>query len=304
MTSVRDQVDRVSHWRHRIELPGGVVTPGTQDTQAQLAMLHLPAELSGRSVLDIGCSDGFFSFECEKRGAARVLAVDNYSSIIFDSNSGFQVAHQALGSKVEFRQADLFTLDPQEFGRFDLVLFLGVLYHLRHPLLALDRLSELCNDQLILETELSSPRGLWGALKRRVVGADNTNAGMRFHEADDLNRDPTNWWTPTPKCVEGMLRSSGFCGVQTVATHRARGVTHGFSPAHGDDVTTMLRIHGKVGLARVAAAIQGEAVQPETVESVLRSMTIPEFARFRQALAEQSSSWQEEKSSQKAADGA
>ena len=133
----------VLRWRHRISLPDGTVTPGVQDSPALLKRLQLPEDLSGKTVLDIGCSDGFYSFECERRGASRVLAVDNYSSPLIDSPSGFHMAHALLHSKVEFRQADLFSLNPDKDGCFDIVLFLGVLYHLRHPLLGLESISKL-----------------------------------------------------------------------------------------------------------------------------------------------------------------
>ena len=137
----------VPRWRHRISLPDGTVTPGVQDSPALLKRLQLPEDLSGKTVLDIGCSDGFYSFECERRGASRVLAVDNYSSPLVDSPSGFHMAHTLLNSKVEFRQADLFSLDPDEDGCFDIVLFLGVLYHLRHPLLGIERIASLCREK-------------------------------------------------------------------------------------------------------------------------------------------------------------
>ena len=286
MTSTEERVRTIAHWRHRIELPDGVVTPGTQDTQAQLAMLHLPADLRGKSVLDIGCSDGFFSFECEKRGAARVLAIDNFSSMYVDSPSGFHVARELLASRVEFRQADLFSLDVREIGSFDLVLFLGVLYHLRHPLLAIEHLAGLCADQLVLETELASPRGVMGALKRRLVGADNAASSMLFHEGDEVNRDPTNWWSPTARCVEAMLRSSGFCDVKTVARRRARGVIQGFSPRHGADVPELERNYGSAEVARHLNAILGESNSEASLESRLRSLSIPQFAMLRQTLAE------------------
>src|SRR5438874_870007 len=125
MQSTPSAVTQVARWRHQIPLPGGIITPGSQATLEQVKGLGIPADLSGKAVLDIGCSDGFFSFECEKRGAARVLAVDNFSSVYIDTPSGFAAAHALLQSKVEFRQIDLFDLKPAEVGQFDLVLFLG-----------------------------------------------------------------------------------------------------------------------------------------------------------------------------------
>ena len=301
MATVQERIGVVSHWRHRIELPDGVVTPGSNDTRQLLAMINLPGDLTGKTVLDVGCSDGFFSFECEKRGAARVLAVDDFSSVYFDTPTGFQVAHELLGSRVEFRQADLFGLDPDAIGRFDLVLFLGVLYHLRHPLLALERLAHLCQDQVIVESELASPRGLWGAVKRRIRGADNATSSMLFHESDELNHDPTNWWTPTPKCIEAMLRSCGFCGVRTVCVHRARGVSHGFAPHHGDDVPRLVQTYGPSEVATAATTVLEHPVDPEQAVAELQSAAIFQLAAIRQLLVEQASKqWHEQNRRDKA----
>src|SRR5438874_13568446 len=106
--TVGEKVAAVPHWRHRIQLPGGVVTPGSQDTLAQLPTIGMPDSLTGLTVLDVGCSDGFYSFESEKRGAIRVLAVDNYSSVYIDNPTGFNVARESLDSRVDFLKSDLF----------------------------------------------------------------------------------------------------------------------------------------------------------------------------------------------------
>jgi tRNA (mo5U34)-methyltransferase len=139
-------------WFHRIDLGGGLITPGVDDTPAKLHRLQLPEKFSGRSVLDIGAWDGFFSFEAERRGARRVLATEIWAGR--GTKAGFELARRALGSRVEDRRVDVFDLSPGAVGVFDLVLFLGVLYHLRHPLLALERVSSVTGGQLILETHV------------------------------------------------------------------------------------------------------------------------------------------------------
>ena len=126
-------------WYHCIELRPGIVTPGLAGGAHSLPYYGIPEDLSGKSVLDIGCWDGFFSFECEKRGAERVVAADNWENAGRDA---FDFARTELGSKVEPLECDIYDL-PDKLGgeRFDVVLFLGVLYHLRHPLLALEKVA-------------------------------------------------------------------------------------------------------------------------------------------------------------------
>lgn len=207
-------------WYHTIDLGGGVVTNGVDDSPQRLARIDLPASLTGLSVLDIGAWDGFFSFECERRGAARVVAADYYSwhASGWGTKAGFQLARTALESRVEDVDIDVMDLSPDRVGTFDVVLFLGVLYHLRHPLLALEKVASVTRGLLILETVVD------------MVGFDRPAAA--FYPERELNNDPTNWWGPNPAAVHGMLRSVGFETVRTVTPPRsalyraARGVYH------------------------------------------------------------------------------
>lgn len=283
VAAVKREIARVPRWRHRITLPGGIVTPGTQDTLTAGVYFGIPDDLTGKSVLDIGCSDGYFSFECERRGAAHVLAIEDFSSVFVDAPIGFNVAHRLLGSQVEFRQMDLFDLDPRVVGAFDLVLFLGVLYHLRHPLLALERIASVCRGQLIIETLIApEPR----RLERLVAGRFGRRSAryMKFYEGDEVNRDPTNWWPPSPAGMLAMLRSCGFCDVQMLL--RSTGVFHAFDPRHGDDVERLVERHGAQLVARAAAEILAEEVLPNSVSDRLRAVSISQFAAVRQHAAE------------------
>ncbi len=193
-------------WFHSIDLGGGVVTNGIVDTAYRLALLDLPASLEGLSVLDIGAWDGFFSFECERRGASRVVAADHYSwhGPGWGTKAAFQLAREALGSRVEDVDIDVMDLSPERVGTFDVVLFLGVLYHLRHPLLALERVASVTGNLLILETVVD------------MVGI--RRPAMAFYPDRELNGDPTNWWGPNVPAVRGMLTSVGFQQVRTTAT--------------------------------------------------------------------------------------
>ncbi len=191
-------------WFHTIDLGHGIVTPGLDDTPRKLADIKMPADLSGRTVLDIGAWDGFFSFEAERRGAKRVLATDSFcwSGDAWGSKQGFELARQALGSEVEDRFIDVMDLSPEAVGVFDLVLFLGVLYHLRHPLLALEKVAAVTTGCLILETEVD------------LIGA--RHPAMAFYPGTELNNDPTNWWAPNPRALAGMLKAAGFSRIEVV----------------------------------------------------------------------------------------
>jgi tRNA (mo5U34)-methyltransferase len=191
-------------WYHRIDLGNGLVTPGTDDSQDRLQKIALPEDLRGWSVLDVGAWDGFFSFEAERRGASRVLATDSYSwdGGGWGTQAGFQLARRALNSRVEDQKIDVLDLSPERVGVFDLTLFLGVLYHMRHPLLALERVASVTGKMLILDTHVDL--------------LDHARPLMAFYPNRELNDDPTNWWGPNPAAVEAMLQTVGFREVKLV----------------------------------------------------------------------------------------
>ncbi len=199
-------------WYHTIDLGQGIVTPGADDTAARLPKIGMPSDLRGRSVLDIGAWDGFWSFEAERRGAARVVASDHYSWHgagwgTGQGKAGFELAREALGSRVEDVDLDVLDLSPERLGTFDVVLFLGVLYHVPNPLLALERVAAVTRGLLILETVVD------------MVGISRPAAA--FYPGRELNDDPTNWWGPNHAAVGGMLRSLGFARVDVLSPPRA-----------------------------------------------------------------------------------
>ena len=203
---LRARVER-HRWYHTIDLGHGVVTKGVDDSAVRLARLRMPP-LAGKTVLDIGAWDGFFSFEAERRGAARVLATDSYSwhGGGWGSKAGFEMARAALGSKVEDLDIDVMDLSPERVGTFDVVFFLGVLYHVRHPLLTLERVASVTRECLILETVVD------------MVGI--SRPAMAFYPGRELNNDPTNWWAPNVPALEAMLGDLGFTRVTTVTPQR------------------------------------------------------------------------------------
>lgn len=291
MTQVQKEVDRVKHWRHTITLPGGVVTPGNQKTVEGGYCFGIPKNLQGKRVLDIGCSDGFYSFECERRGAVYVLAVDDFSSVYVDAPAGFHVAHEILQSKVEFRECNFMTLTPQDVGQFDVVLFLGVLYHLRHPLLALEHLAELCKEQLIIETLVAPPmnsildRAFFSLMallcksRRRQYPVDFQGKYMEFYEGEEVNHDPTNWWAPSIECLKAMLRSCGFCGIEEISDS---GSLIAFSPNHGTDAEQFMGTYKPDVLSAAYKETTGKELNANEKLSDIRNLSITQFSKLKQ----------------------
>jgi tRNA (mo5U34)-methyltransferase len=192
----RRQIERLQAlgWYHSIELPTGEVIRGFQSVE-QLRMrvrqFPIPEDLTGKRVLDIGAWDGWFTFECERRGA-EVVATD---CVPLDT---FLEARELLGSRAEYLALDVGELSARRLGRFDIVLFLGVLYHLRHPLLGLEKVLELCTDTALIESFV---------IERE---ARPVPAVMEFYERGELGGQIDNWCGPSPEALLAMCRSAGF----------------------------------------------------------------------------------------------
>jgi tRNA (mo5U34)-methyltransferase len=201
---LQTQASRI-RWYQTMDLGHGVRTQGFYDPAGKIHRYHLPDDLSGKSVLDVGAWDGFWSFEAERRGASRVLATDSFvwSGKTWGSKAGFELARRALRSNVEDMEIDVLDLSPERVGEFDVVLFLGVLYHMRHPLLALERVASVTRGLLILETAVDMVH------VRRPA--------LAFYPGSELGDDPTNWFGPNKRAVIGMLRAVGFTRVQAMA---------------------------------------------------------------------------------------
>lgn len=215
----RDDIARsvreLGRWFHNLDLNGVATAPehflGDYPRCKWRAFEHVvPSDLSGKSVLDVGCNAGFYSFEMKRRGARRVLAIDEDETYLAQARFAAEVYEQ----DVEFCQMSVY--DVAELReRFDLVIFMGVLYHLRHPLLALDLLRQHSARDLLLFQSM-----LRGAPERCAV-AEDYEFEQRDHFAapgypklhfveQRYASDPTNWWVPNKACAEAMLRASGF----------------------------------------------------------------------------------------------
>jgi len=212
---VRERVAGLGAWFHNLNLRGVQTAPdhflgNYPEIKWQAFADSIPADLSGKTVLDIGCNGGFYSIEMKRRGAERVVGID------FDERYLAQArfAAEVSGVEIDFRQMSVY--DVAQLGeKFDIVLFMGVLYHLRHPLLALDLIREHVTRDLFVFQSMQR-----GSSEMMPVKSD-----YQFWQTDIFDNpafprmyfiehryagDPTNWWVPNRACAEAMLRSAGF----------------------------------------------------------------------------------------------
>ena len=236
---VRRAVDEVPYWWHSIDVGHGIVTPGfkwggnQEARRLELDGLHLPS-LEGKTVLDIGAFDGFYSFEAERRGASRVVAIDHWVWLnlcggptpIFDfslshlppdglpppgaplpGKRAFDTAHRLLQSKVESIIVDFRYYDLDRLGTFDVVLFLGVLYHMEEPLTAMRRVADVTGTLAVIESEVLEIPG-WERIPL-----------VEFEPGAELNNDPTNWWVPNLAALRDLALGAGFDRAEVVGTN-------------------------------------------------------------------------------------
>lgn len=212
---IERKIGELGPWFHNLSLQGVQTAPNHfLGDYPSFKWRHfenaLPKDLTGLSVLDVGCNAGFYSIQMKLRGAKRVLGIDHDE--IYLNQAAF--AAKVLGLDISFQQMSVYEV-PQLRERFDLVLFMGVFYHLRHPLLALDLLRQhSTKDWFVFQSMLR------GSTKVATVAPDYPFSEttifdrpgypkMHFVEAD-YSGDPTNWWIPNRACAEAVLRSAGF----------------------------------------------------------------------------------------------
>jgi tRNA (mo5U34)-methyltransferase len=190
-----------------------VFVPGHNPVEQLCDLVQLPADLSGKRVLDVGAWNGCFSFECERRGAREVVAVSLEDPV----ETGFDRLKRLLGSRVRYVNGSVYALSPCQFGTFDVILFLGVLYHLRYPLLAIDRLRSVSRGEIFVETHVidNHPwlRGRLGFLSRLpLVGATLRRAPLwrQYREFELQAQDQSNWFGPNVVAVLEAFQSAGF----------------------------------------------------------------------------------------------
>jgi len=204
------------HWHQKWEIFPGVFTPGNNPIEELCNYAQLPQDLSGKRVLDIGAWNGCFSFECERRGAKEVIAY----SLENPDVAGFNKLKAVLDSKVKYIQGSVYALDPEILGRFDIVLFFGVLYHLRYPLLAIDRIRTVCSGTVYTETHIANsklllrkPFSLVGRLLNISAWFNSTPIWRQYKEYELHPEDRSNWFGPNMQAVVESFESAGFDAV-------------------------------------------------------------------------------------------
>lgn len=232
------RVDAIPYWYHKIELPGGVVTPGWAPLCAE--RYSIPQDLTGKRVLDIGAWDGYWTWEAIKRGAAEVVAIDDFSDTLgapIDRKhkwQTFDLCREAFGftervgdsdswrndagqqvARIEMSVYDL-PVNPvnrvNEVGPFDVIFFFGTIYHLKHPLLALEKIASVCDGALYVESACLDSYSVYrGGLGH---GYAQNDVVMEFYPGDQYGGNAGNWWVPTLQCLGAMMSSVGFQEVE------------------------------------------------------------------------------------------
>jgi tRNA (mo5U34)-methyltransferase len=234
--ALRERVSRTP-WFHSIDLGHGIVTPGAKPPavhQKEYAAIFDPVEVRGKSVIDIGAWNGAYSFEAKRRGAARVLATDHFAwrHPVLRGREAFELARSALDIDLEVGELDVPELTPERVGTFDVVLLLGVFYHLLDPIAALQQIAALATGVLIVETHTD-------ALEIR-------RPAMIMYPGAELDGDDSNWWGPNPACMVALLKQCGFAKVDAAWTRVGyRSIYHAWR-------TDELRRCGNIGERKMA----------------------------------------------------
>jgi tRNA (mo5U34)-methyltransferase len=215
-TRLQQEIDRLAPWFHNLHLPDGTQTVPNHalgDFPAnkwRVLEPHIPADLTGWRVLDIGCNSGFYSFKLAERGA-EVLGIDSDSHYLAQAH--WAAEQFGFGERVQFRQMQVYDLAHIQ-DEFDLVLFMGVFYHLRYPMLGLDIVAQKTRRLMVFQSlrlpgmEVADDPGDYDLLDRTPLMREGVPR-MVFIE-HRLANDPTNWWVPNHAGIEAMLRAAGM----------------------------------------------------------------------------------------------
>lgn len=191
-----EQMSKID-WMHTIDLGGGLVTPGKWPVNQYILAAFDSIDFRDKKVLDIGTCNGIWSFEAEKRGASEVHSIDYLSQVGYWCTPGYELAHTALGSRAQYNP-DVSVYEIEEIGvtDFDVIIFCGVYYHLKNPLLALAKLRKVLKTggSIIVEGPI-------------ILNDTGCYARFLYHDAEN---DPSNWWIPTRRCLAEWLESSFF----------------------------------------------------------------------------------------------
>ena len=201
------EVEKLGPWSQNIDLDGVMTAPRRALGEFVPA---IPANLAGKTVLDIGCNAGLYSIEMKRRGAARVVGIDSDESSLAQA----KFAASVTGAEIELRKMDVYEVGALR-EKFDLVLFMGVLAHLRHPLLALDIVHDrVVGGTMILQTMLRGSSDVFSIAADHPLAETDVFDARSYPKLHFVEKkyagDATWWWIPNRACVEAMLRSAGF----------------------------------------------------------------------------------------------
>ena len=227
---IQERIEKLGPWFHRIELGEGLVTKTASAVGEPVehprptwekVRACLPEDVSGKSVLDVGCNAGFYAVELKRRGAGRVVGVDSQRSLVRQA----AFVRDVLGLDIEYGRASVYDLDPRELGQFDVVLALGLIYHCKHLVLALERLYGVTRELLILETAVYPPKKAPASFAYDVGGLRPTLHPLAYVENPPEAKEAVyNWFLPGVESLRALLRNVGFDSVRALPrdAHRPR----------------------------------------------------------------------------------
>jgi tRNA (mo5U34)-methyltransferase len=232
----------VPYWYHKIELPGDIITPGWSPMDA--TKYGVPDDLTGKRILDIGAWDGYWTWESLKRGASEVVAIDDFSDDLGNNKevkrngwNTFDLCREALGFSIDVSthnnsnarindkgqivsRHEMSVYDIEKLGHFDIVFFFGMIYHMKHPLLALEKISEICDGEIYIESAVIDDFSPYLSKESETEpgklifkGYPENNMVMEFYPDDQYACNKTNWWVPTIQTLGAMVSSVGFKNV-------------------------------------------------------------------------------------------
>lgn len=224
------ELRRLEPWFHAIDLGDGISTKIRSVMGEPVDHPHgpwqaiqkcIPKDLGGKSVLDVGCNAGFYSFEAKRRGAAHVLGVDGQRHHIRQA----VFVRKVLGLDLEFRRMNVYELDQQEIGQFDITLALGLIYHLKHLVLAVENLYKVTREMLIIETAIMPPERTPASFTHPLGETQMRLHALALVENPQAAKEQVfNWFLPSVEALEALLGNTGFDSIEVVEVKNERAV--------------------------------------------------------------------------------
>jgi tRNA (mo5U34)-methyltransferase len=254
------ELKRLEPWFHRIDLGDGLYTK-TESVMGepvdhplgpwQTIQKLLPTDLSGKTLLDVGCNAGFYAFEAKRRGAKRVLGVDGQRQHV---RQGLFV-RKVLGLDVEFRRLNVYELSPRTVGQFDITLALGLIYHLKHPILALENLYQVTKELLIIETAIMPPKHTPKSFAYSFGPVRTVLHPIAYVEnPPDAKEQIFNWFLPGVEALTALLRNTGFAEVELIEVNDDRAVV-ACRKAKGEASTDELKLEDGPAACRASSEL-------------------------------------------------